>query len=917
MSQEVIIAVAIGYLLLLFAVAYFVEHSSGRLSRLTGSSVVYTLSLAVYCSSWTFNGGVGRAAQSGIDFLPIYLGPTLAFCLGPILIRRILRISKANRITSIADLIGARFGRSGGLAALVTVIAVIGLIPYIALQLKSISSGFAALSAGPIAGVAADKPVLADEALWAAVVLAVFAMLFGSRSIRPGEHHPGIVVAVAVESIVKLVSLTAIGLFVGYGLFHGFGDLFARAAAVPEINALFTPSPNRYGFGWIAMTLLAMLATFCLPRQFQVMVVENVDERHLDRALWLFPLYLLGINLFVLPIAIAGRLLLPGDGNPDNLMLALPLLGGQPIFALIAFLGGVSAAAGMVVVETTALSLMVCNDVVMPMLLRIKSLGLSERSDLTSLLLWVRRAVMAVVMALGYLYMRTDSAEFALVSIGLVSFVAVAQFAPAMIGGLFWHGATKAGAVAGITGGFIVWCYTLLLPSFAQSGAIAAQFVSDGPFGIALLRPYALFGLSGLDPVTHSAFWSLLVNLGAFVAVSLVTEQRPVDRAHAATFLDADNPGDAAQVWRRTALVPDLMSLSARFLGPARAEAAFADWARSRGIDPRTTLLADTETVLFHERLLAGVVGAASARVLVSAIVEEEPLGVDEVMRILDETSRVIEANRALEDKSRALETATAELRRANARLQELDRLKDDFLATVNHELRTPLASIRAFSEILREHADLPAAERTEFLSIVVVESERLTRLINQLLDLSKVEAADATSPDWGAVDLAPLARDSVAAMQQIFAARRVALDLRIVPAATEVRGDPDQLTQVLINLLGNAAKFSPPVTGRAELSLKRIGDEVEIAVADNGHGIAPADRAIVFERFRQLGDTMGDKPRGVGLGLAITQRIVDHHGGRIWIETAPGGGALFLIRLPALRSARIGTRLEDAPASA
>ncbi len=760
-SQPLVLGIAVAYLLMLFAIAFVVERSGGgRLGKLTGSSLVYTLSLAVYCSSWTFNGGVGRASQNGFDFLPIYLGPTLAFCLGPILIRRMLRVSKANKITSIADLIGARFGRSAGLAALVTIIAVIGLIPYIALQLKSIAQGFAALTL--TSPVPADQPLLFDGALWATVILTIFAMLFGSRSIHPGEHHPGMVVAIAAESILKLVSLTIIGVFVVWGLFHGFGDLFAQANAIPDVAQIFAYSPDRYGFSWVAMTFLAMVAAFCLPRQFQVMVVENVDERHLDRAVWQFPLYLFVINLFVLPIAIAGRVLLPGNDNPDNLVLALPLLGNQPVLALIAFLGGVSAAASMVVVETTALSIMVCNDVVMPALLRVRSLGLARRSDLTRLLLWVRRGVMVAVMALGYLYMRHDSAQVTLVSIGLMSFVAVAQFAPALIGGLLWRGATKAGAIAGISVGFFVWCYTLLVPSFTQP-ALVANFVAVGPFGIELLRPYALFGLDSLDPVTHSAFWSLLANFGALLAVSMFGRQRPVDRAHAALFLDGDNPGEAAQIWRRTALIPDLNSLAARFLGRERTAAAFADWAGSRGLDPATAVKADADTVLFYERLLASVIGAASARVLVGAIVEEEPLGVEEVMRILDETSRVIEANQRLEDKSRALEIATGELKEANTRLKELDRLKDDFVATVNHELRTPLASIRAFSEILRDHPRLSDAERLEFLSIIVAESERLTRLIGQLLHLSKIEATGALPAENSLVDLAAVVRESSA----------------------------------------------------------------------------------------------------------------------------------------------------------
>jgi Na+/proline symporter/nitrogen-specific signal transduction histidine kinase len=896
MSQGFILVVSIVYLLTLFAIAWLVEHGKGRFAGLTGSSLVYTLSLAVYCSSWTFNGAVGRAAQNGFDFLPIYLGPTLAFCLGPIVIRRMLRISKANRITSIADFIGARFGRSAGVAALVTVIAVVGLVPYIALQLKSISNGFAALSAtSPDAGA---HPLLFDGALWAAVMLTVFAMLFGSRSIHPGEHHPGMVVAIAAESILKLFSLTIIGLFVIYVLFNGFGDLFAQARNNPDAARAFAYAPDRYGFAWIGMTLLAMLATFCLPRQFQMMVVENVDERHLDRALWQFPLYLLLINLFVLPIALAGRLLLAGTENPDNLVVALPLLGNQPVLALVAFLGGVSAAASMVVVETTALSIMVCNDVVMPALLRVKALGLDRRSDLTQLLLWIRRSVMVAVTALGYLYMRHDSAQTTLVSIGLMSFVAVAQFAPAMIFGLFWRGATKAGAIFGISAGFVVWCYTLLVPSFAQRGTLIADLVRDGPFGIAILKPYELFGLANLDAVTHSVFWSLLANIGGLLTVSLFSRQQPVDRAQAAAFMDADNPGEAVHLWRRTALVPDLHALASRFLGRPRTDQAFATWAGERGLDPATAVTADAETVLFYERLLASVIGAASARVLVSAIVEEEALGVDELMSILDETSRVIEANRLLEDKSRALEAATGDLRQANDRLTELDQLKDTFVATVNHELRTPLASIRAFSEILRDHPDLPGGQRDEFLSIVVTETERLTRLINQLLDLSKIEATGALPAAVAPTDLVEVARESAAATQQLFSARNVRLRTKIEVDHAFVLGDHDRLVQVLINLLGNAAKFAPAGRGMAELSLRQRGEQYEIAVADNGPGISPADRQSVFERFRQLGDTMTAKPEGAGLGLAISQSIVAQHGSRIRIDDTEGGGARFSIDL-------------------
>jgi Na+/proline symporter/nitrogen-specific signal transduction histidine kinase len=898
MSTPLIIVAALAYLLLLFAVAYAIEHGGAWSARITRSSTVYTLSLAVYCSSWTFNGGIGKASQSGIDFLPIYLGPTLVFALGLVLIRKMLRVSRANRITSIADFIGARFGKSTGLAALVTVIAVIGMVPYIALQLKSVSSGLDVLAASGTAtdGAATSQPIWFDGALWATVVLAVFAMLFGSRSLHPDEHHPGMVVAVALESILKLVALTAVGLFVVYGIFHGFGDLFAKGAASPAVQPLYEHGGLQRGINWIVMTLLAMAAILCLPRQFQVMVVENVDQRHLSRALWQFPLYLLAINLFVLPIAIAARLTVPDGADPDSLVLTVPLLAGEPGLALVAFLGGLSAAASMVVVEATALSIMICNDVVMPALLRWRRLGLAERPDLTRLLLWIRRAAVAGLLALGYLYMRWDSERYALVSIGLISFLAVAQFAPAMIGGLFWRGATKAGAVAGISAGFAVWLYTQFLPSLAQSGLLPPAFATDGLFGITLLKPYALFGLAGLDPVTHSAFWSLLGNVGAFVGVSLLTQQSAIERAQASLFVDGSDFDEAARVWRRTARLPDLVSLAARFLGRERAHAAFAGWVRSHGLDPATTVHADAEMVLFAERLLAGVIGAASARVLVSAVVDEEPVGIDEVMRILDETSRVIEANRQLEEKSEALERATSDLKQANARLQVLDRLKDDFVATVNHELRTPLTSIRTFSEILRDNPGLAPDERQEFLQVVVTETERLTRLIDELLDLSKIEAGGA-EPDLVPLDLAAVAEDCAASMRQVFAASGVRLRLALGGQPAWVVGDRDRLVQVIVNLLGNAVKFSPPGRGRVTLGIGGDDRSVDLFVADNGPGIKPADRESVFDRFRQVGDTLTDRPGGAGLGLAICRRIVVQHGGEIWVEDGEDGGAVFKVR--------------------
>ena len=433
---------------------------------------------------------------------------------------------------------------------------------------------------------------------------------------------------------------------------------------------------------------------------------------------------------------------------------------------------------------------------------------------------------MVVVMGLGYVYMRYVGEDFPLVSIGLLSFVAVAQFFPAMVFGLFWRRATKVGALVGIGSGFLVWAYTLLLPSIANSSLMSFDFVANGPFGIELLKPYALMGMNDLDPVVHSLFWSMLLNIGALVGFSLVVRQSPIERAQAALFVDTYRAADAALLLRRTAALPDLRTLVGRFLGHPQAEAAFNARARRRGLDP-DGIEADAEMVLYAERLLAGAIGSASARVLVSSVVQEEPLGVDEIMRILDEASHLIEANRQLEEKSRALELAGDELRRANERLKEFDRLKDDFVSTVNHELRTPLTSIRSFSEILLDNPQLDVNRRNEFYGIIIRETERLTRLINQMLDLAKIQSGQfvvAIAP----VDLPSVLDEAIEATGHILHEKGTRVTVSAPSPALMVAADRDLLMQVVINLLSNAAKFCPPGNGRVtigySMSERRLG---------------------------------------------------------------------------------------------
>jgi Na+/proline symporter/nitrogen-specific signal transduction histidine kinase len=905
LPQGLILGASIAYLLLLFAVAYYGDKRADSGRSIIANASIYSLSIAVYCTAWTFYGSVGRAASSGLDFLPIYLGPTLAAVLWWPVLRRMVRISKVNRITSIADFIASRYGKSPLLGGLVTVIAVVGIIPYIALQLKAVSTSYQVLSGYPelaMPEVFDPPPLLADTALHVAAVLALFAMLFGTRHIDATERHEGMVAAIAFESVVKLVAFLAVGLFATCVLFDSPADLFAEGSGRPEIARLFV-SVGKDGYaGWVTLTLLSMAAIMLLPRQFQVAVVENVNENHLRTSAWLLPSYLLLINLFVLPIAVAGLLLFPGGAvHADTFVLALPMAAEWPMLALFVFIGGLSAATGMVIVETIALSTMLCNDLLMPILLRLRGLRLTERTDLSRLLISIRRVGIIAVLLLGYLYFRFVGESYALVTMGLISFAAVAQFAPVIIGGMIWKRATAKGALAGLAAGFVTWAYTLFLPAFTQSGWLPAAFLTEGPFGIALLKPYALFGLDGLDQLSHALFWSMTFNAGAYLGVSFVTRQSLIERIQATRFVEvfrhSEGPG-AQPVWEGKAVLTELMELVGRFVGRRSAERAFQRYAAERGVPLAKLAKADVGLMGFAERLLAGAIGAASARVMVATAVKGEGVSLEKVMEILDESSRVIEYSHQLEAKSRELERASAELRAANERLQELDRLKDEFITTVTHELRTPLTSIRAFSEILYDKPGLPAEQRRDFLRVVIRESARLTRLINQLLDLAKIEAGRY---DWRVdrVDVAAAVADAVDATGQLFEEKAIRLRTDLPDGPVPVWADRDQLIQVVINLLSNAVKFCDHGAGRVTVAVASAGGLARVSVADNGPGIPPRDRQRIFEKFHQGGDTLSAKPQGTGLGLAISRRIIEHFGGRIWVEDARGGGSRFVFTLP------------------
>lgn len=873
MSTALVLAASFAYLLLLFAVAHWADRRAREGRSVIANAWVYTLSMGVYCTAWTYFGSIGRAASSGLWFLPIYLGPTLALLLAGSVLRKMIRIARRYRITSIADFIASRYGKSRSLAALVTLIALVGLLPYVALQLKAIASGLAVLTGG--SGHAASW--WQDSTLYIALALAGFTVAFGTRHLDTSERHEGMVAAVAVESVVKLLAFLAIGVFVCWGLFDGPADIFVRAAADAKLSALAgLGGETKFAGGqWAALTLLAMLSVIFLPRQFQVMVVENVDERHVRRATWAFPAYLLLINLFVLPIALGGLLHFgPGGADPETFVLSLPLANEAPALALAAFIGGLSAATGMVIVEAIAVSTMVSNDLVMPFLLRLKQ---RTGGDLSAVPLAVRRIVIVALLLLGYLYFRIAGEAYALVSIGLISFAAVAQFAPALLGGMYWKGGTRAGALAGLGLGFALWAWTLLLPSIAKSGWLDRGFLDHGPFGIALLKPEQLLGLTGLDSLTHALLWSLLANLGAYVAVSLAKSPSAREASQAVLFVDVMRSGAGSPVfWRGRAQLAELRQIAARFLGAEPAARLFADVARGRGVADVDRLVPDAALVHHVETQLAGAIGSASARAVMASVVEEEPLAPDDVLRMLDEASQV-----------RAL----------NRQLESLDKLKDDFMSSVTHELRTPLTSIRAFAELMRDDPQMDTEQRQQFLGLVVAEAERLSRLVNQVLDMAKIESGHA---QWrhDPIDLRELIAHAVQTTAEAFRERGATVTVVQPDAVPLLHADRDRLLQVLINLLSNAAKFVPAGSGRVTVTLTADPQVARIEVQDNGPGVPLDQQQLVFEKFRQGGDAT-NRPQGTGLGLPISRQIVEHFGGRMGLRSTPGQGACFGFELP------------------
>jgi len=892
MSNYVLILIIMAYLAFLFFLAYWAEKRHH--AKLVNNPYVYVLSLAIYCTAWTYYGSVGIASRSGISFLAIYLGPVIALPLWIVLMHKIIRISKQHKISSIADFVSLRYGNNRPLGALVTLTCLLAIIPYISLQLKAVSETFALVSNK---SSYVSTGILDDSTFYIALLIAIFVAFFGTQSTDASEGKRGIMATVAFESILKLVFFLIIGVFVVYFMFDGTTDLFEKASRTENFEQLSSFGGLENGFNWLFTICLSFFAIFLLPRQFHVAVVENQNINHLKKAIWLFPLYLLLFNLFVIFIAWAGNLSLPNSVNPDYYSLLLPLQQGNTFLALLVFIGGFSAVISMIVVSTLALSTMVSNNVIIPYGF-IKKLVEGNPEENAKSIKSIRRIAIFLLIIVAYFFYIQFSNQLSLYSIGLISFVIISQLAPSFFLGLFWRRGTAKAAKTGIVIGLLIVVYTLFLPIVINVVAPSSGFLQNGLFGFTWLKPSQLFGLDYLTAESNAFLWSMSFNLLAFVGLSLVAKGNYRERNYAEMFVhheNYENLQEGAFVWKGEAYVADIQRLLNRFLGERKTQRALNIFNKKYNISEQQEK-ADARLINFSEKLLTGSIGSASAKILLASVSKEKPISLVEVLNILEENKETKANNRLLIEKSEELSQMTTKLQSANEELRLQDKLKDEFLDTVAHELKTPITSIKAASEVL-EYEEMPTELRQQFLENISKDTDRLAKLIHNILDLEKL-SSNRTELNIQQRFINKTIKKAIRGVERIAVQNGIKVEFN---ESVYLKGwyDEDRILQVLTNLLSNSLKFTAKESGLIKITLEDNEQEIAVAVEDNGRGIPAEDHNYIFEKFYQSKNQNTKKPQGSGFGLAICKSIVESHNGSIWADQNFENGARLVFTIP------------------
>ena len=896
MSNLELILIIFGYLSILFFIAFWAEKN--HRSKIVNSPYVYALGLGVYCSAWTYYGSVGAAARTGPEFLTIYLGPLLAAPLWIFILTRIVKISKAYNVASIADFISLRYGNNRFLGALVTLICAASIIPYISLQLKALSETFQLVTSGSTS--ISHKTWLGDTSLYISLFLALFVTFFGTLSLDASKNKKGIMFSIAFESIVKLLFFLIIGIYVTFYLFNGTGDIYNQAEEIIKEKSLEGLSEITSGVNWFFNIALSFLAIFLLPRQFQTSVIEYTNKKQLTTAMWVFPLYLLLFNIFVIFIAWAGLVLLGEDVNHDYLTLLIPMSQGNSSLAIMVFLGGLSSVISMVVVSTLALSTMLSNNLIIPYGFLGRFSGEKAHKNVKTIKN-IRRIAVFSSIALAYGLYAGIGTDVPLFEIGLISFLIIAQLGPSFFFGLFWNRGSSKGAIIGIIAGFSVIVYTYLWPFIALEILVDHSLLTPSFFGFEFLHPHYIMGIDYLTPMTHALYLSLLINCCIYLYFSLVFKGNYRERNYGEVFVNADDldeNSDTSLVWDGKAYIEDVQSILVRFLGEKRTLRAVAIF-RKRYKISADEILADARFIDFSEKLLTGAVGSASAKILIAKVANEKPVSLPNVLKILQESKEAISSSKIFESQSNELRKITEELREANEILILQDKQKDSFLDTVAHELKTPITSIYASAEILQEDAEVPQEIRQQFLNNILADAKRLTRLINDILDLEKL-ASGREKLDIQKMDISKTIEEAISSFDAIKLKRNIKIN-HLDLASYEIEHDREKITQVLTNIISNALKFIQNEIGEIIISgeIDKNSSTYRIEIADNGPGIPHEDVPFVFDKFYQSQDQTLKKPKGSGIGLAISKQIIEIHKGSIQVDKLFTNGTKIIIEIP------------------
>jgi len=862
MSSPLLFLLVIVYLGLLFFIAFWAEKRKSNFW--VNNPYIYSLSLAVYCSAWTYYGSIGVASNQGLEYLAIYIGPVIIIPSWIYINSKIIRISRVHKISSIADFISLRYGNSRFLGALVAIVCMLAVIPYIGLQIKAISDTFHLMT-----DTANSDNIFLDTATYVVVIIAVFSAYYGTKYVDASEKRLGIISAVAFESFLKLIFFVILGIFVVYGVFNGFNDIYEKASKLPDFTQKNTFNGLEGGFNFFLMSMLSMTAIFLLPRQFHTTIVENRTEKHLKTAIWLFPLYLLLMNIFVFPIAWGGKILFFGENvNPEFYSILIPQKFGNIFIAGMVFLGGLSACISMIIISSISLSVMLSNNLIIPYGW-LNSLKTETEYANNRTIVNIRKFSIFSLIIVGFLFYKFLINSASLFSVGLIAFVMIAQLAPSFFGAIFWRRGSFAGAVTGIIVGVFICYFNLILPNYFDT-----TYQNSAVFNF--------FKLDYLSPVASAFFWSLLVNGGLFMMISSLVAGNYRERNFAELYVDINDyiqNHENAYIWKGTANISDIRKILTRFLGEKKTQQALKIFNLKYNISDENNS-ADSRFIKFSENLLSGRIGTASAKILIEGVTKEDKITLPEVLKILEESKENISMNKQLTEHSQQLRKLSEELQNANETLVIKDKQKDDFLDSVAHELRTPITAIRATSELLLDDEEMPAEIKKDFLGNIISESDRLAEIINDILYLDKLEAG-TTPLNIDEKSIIETYHKSLKPLLQLFEQKHLHHSEVNLLKIDIFEFDEMKMIQVFQNILGNALKFANE-HGMVQTKFQDKEGGLKISVFNTGKTIPEEDLEFVFEKFYQSKNQNLRKPIGSGLGLAICKRIINAHGGSI-----------------------------------